>query len=76
MVERILPIFFIGNRIKLSDTVHELKPDPVINLQDLNRFFDFFSALGVQTTHMLRNPFCSLGLPRLCRPIEEDSVSI
>jgi catalase len=38
-----LPVFFIRDAIKFPDMVHSLKPSPVTNHQDPNRFFDFFS---------------------------------
>ena len=38
-----LPVFFIRDSIKFPDMVHSLKPSPVNNVQDPNRFFDFFS---------------------------------
>lgn len=37
-----LPVFFIRDSIKFPDMVHSLKPSPVTNVQDPNRFFDFF----------------------------------
>ncbi|CAN0604638.1 unnamed protein product, partial [Ectocarpus sp. 12 AP-2014] len=47
-----LPIFFIRDAIKFPDMVHSLKPSPVTNKQDPNRFFDFFSHVP-ESTHML-----------------------
>ena len=47
-----LKIFFIRDAIKFPDMVHSLKPDPVTNIQDANRVFDFMS-LTPESTHML-----------------------
>ncbi len=47
-----LPVFFIRDSIKFPDMVHSLKPSPVNNVQDPNRFFDFFSH-EPSATHML-----------------------
>ena len=48
-----LPVFFIRDAIKFPDMVHSLKPSPDTNLQDPNRFFDFFSHVP-EATHMRR----------------------
>ena len=47
-----LPVFFIRDAIKFPDMVHALKPSPVTNRQDPNRFFDFFSHVP-ESTHMI-----------------------
>lgn len=47
-----LPVFFIRDAIKFPDMVHSLKPSPVTNMQDPNRFFDFFSH-EAGSTHIL-----------------------
>lgn len=44
-----LPVFFIRDAIKFPDMVHSLKPSPVTNQQDPNRFFDFFSHVPERT---------------------------
>jgi len=56
------PVFFIRDAMKFPDMVHSLKPDPVTNLQDPNRFFDFFSHIP-ESTHMLTRLYSSLGIP-------------
>src|SRR5215207_5006896 len=38
-----LPVFFIRDAIKFPDAIHSLKPDPVTNIQDPQRIFDFMS---------------------------------
>ncbi len=58
-----LPIFFIRDAIKFPDMVHSLKPSPVTNKQDPNRFFDFFSNVP-EATHMLTRLYSDLGIPK------------
>lgn len=69
-----LPVFFIRDHIKFPDMVHSLKPDPVTNLQDPNRFFDFFSALGGMATNMLTFVYSDLGIPASYRFMDGNSV--
>ena len=39
-----LKIFFIRDAIKFPDMIHAFKPDPVTNIQDSERFFDFCAS--------------------------------
>ncbi len=57
-----LPVFFIRDAIKFPDMVHSLKPSPVTNKQDPNRFFDFFSHVP-ESTHMLTWLYSDYGTP-------------
>ena len=57
-----LPVFFIRDSIKFPDMVHSLKPSPVTNVQDPNRFFDFFSH-EPGSTNMLTWVYSNLGTP-------------
>ncbi|CAK9039316.1 Catalase [Durusdinium trenchii] len=57
-----LPVFFIRDAIKFPDMVHSLKPSPITNQQDPNRFFDFFSHIP-ESTHMLTQVYTDLGTP-------------
>jgi catalase len=57
-----LPIFFIRDAIKFPDMVHSLKPSPITNKQDPNRFFDFFSHIP-ESTHMLTRVYSDFGIP-------------
>ncbi len=57
-----LPVFFIRDAMKFPDMVHSLKPSPVTNKQDPNRFFDFFSHVP-ESTHMLTLLYSDLGIP-------------
>ena len=68
-----LPIFFIRDAIKFPDMVHSLKPSPVTNKQDPNRFFDFFSNVP-EATHMLTRLYTDLGIPKGYQYINGSSV--
>lgn len=57
-----LPVFFIRDAIKFPDMVHSLKPSPITNQQDPNRFFDFFSHVN-ESTHMLTWVYSDNGTP-------------
>ena len=57
-----LPVFFIRDAMKFPDMVHSLKPSPVTNKQDPNRFFDFFSHVP-ESAHMLTFLYQDLGIP-------------
>lgn len=69
-----LPVFFIRDHIKFPDMVHSLKPDPVTNIQDPNRFFDFFAAMGGMATNMLTYLYSDLGIPKSYRFMQGNSV--
>ncbi|HCX77014.1 MAG TPA: catalase, partial [Algoriphagus sp.] len=43
--------------------VHSLKPSPITNKQDPNRFFDFFSHVP-EATHMLTRLYTDYGIPQ------------
>ncbi|MDW2239126.1 catalase, partial [Vibrio sp. 1565-1] len=64
-----LPVFFIRDSIKFPDMVHSLKPSPVTNVQDPNRFFDFFSH-EPSATHMLTWVYSNLGTPASYRTMD------
>ncbi len=64
-----LPIFFIRDAMKFPDMVHSLKPSPVDNLQNPNRFFDFFSY-NPSATHMLTQLYSNLGTPASYREMD------
>lgn len=68
-----LPIFFIRDAIKFPDMVHALKPSPVTNEQDPNRFFDFFSHIP-EATHMLLRVYSDEGIPASYREMNGSSV--
>lgn len=64
-----LPVFFIRDAIKFPDMIHSLKPSPVTNQQDPNRFFDFFSHVP-ESTHMLTQVYSDLGTPASLRTMD------
>jgi len=68
-----LPVFFIRDAMKFPDMVHALKPDPVTNQQDPNRYFDFFSHVP-EATHMLTRLYSDLGIPADYRHMDGSSV--
>ncbi len=68
-----LPVFFIRDAIKFPDMVHSLKPSPVTNKQDPNRFFDFFSHVP-ESTHMLTFVYSDQGTPANYREINGHGV--
>lgn len=68
-----LPVFFIRDSIKFPDMVHSLKPSPITNRQDPNRFFDFFSHLP-ESTHMLSQVYSDKGTPRSYREMDANGV--
>ena len=68
-----LPVFFIRDAIKFPDMVHSLKPSPVTNKQDPNRFFDFFSHLP-ESTHMLTRVYSDYGTPSTFREMDGSGI--
>ncbi|MFO0906422.1 MAG: catalase [Pirellulales bacterium] len=64
-----LPVFFIRDAMKFPDMVHSLKPSPVTNQQDPNRFFDFFSHVP-ESTHMLTFVYSDRGTPASLRQMD------
>lgn len=67
------PVFFIRDAKQFPDMVHSLKPDPVSNLQDPNRYFDFFS-FKPEATNMLTYVYSPLGIPTSLREMNGSSV--
>ena len=68
-----LPVFFIRDAIKFPDMVHSLKPSPITNRQDPNRFFDFFSHIP-ESTHMLSQVYSDKGTPKSYREMDGNGV--
>lgn len=68
-----LPVFFIRDAIKFPDMVHSLKPSPDSNLQDPNRYFDFFSHQP-ESTNMLTRVYTDYGTPASYREMDGNSV--
>lgn len=68
-----LAVFFIRDAIKFPDMVHSLKPSPITNRQDPNRFFDFFSHVP-ESTHMLSQLYSDKGTPKSYREMDGNGV--
>jgi catalase len=68
-----LKVFFIRDPIKFPDMVHAFKPDPVTNVQDMNRFFDFVS-LSPEATHMVTWLLSPWGIPANYRQMQGSGV--
>jgi len=68
-----LPIFFIRDAMKFPDMVHSLKPDPVTNVQEPERVFDFFSHIP-ESTAMLSRVYSNYGTPANYREMNGSSV--
>lgn len=68
-----LDVFFIRDAMKFPDMVHSLKPSPVTNRQDPNRFFDFFSHIP-ESTQMFTKVYSDLGIPANYRQMDGSSV--
>lgn len=64
-----LPVFFIRDSILFSELIHSLKPSPVTNLQDPNRYFDFLSFVP-ESTNMLTHLYSPLGIPANYRQMD------
>jgi catalase len=69
-----IPVFFIRDAIKFPDLIHALKPSPVTNAQEAERYFDFFSAMP-ETTHMLTWLFSDQGTPASFRQMDGFGVN-
>ena len=68
-----LSVFFIRDAIKFPDMVHSLKPSPITNKQDPNRFFDFFSHIP-ESTKMFTYLYSDMGIPATYRNMNGSSV--
>ena len=69
-----LKIFFIRDAIKFPDLIHSLKPDPVSNIQDSERIFDFMSNTP-EATHMITFLFSPWGIPANYRQMQGSGVN-
>ncbi|UOE94029.1 catalase [Alkalihalobacillus sp. LMS39] len=69
-----LKIFFIRDPLKFPDMVHAFKPDPVTNVQDLERMFDFISN-SPEATHMVTFLFSPWGIPANYRQMQGSGVN-
>ena len=69
-----LPVFFIRDAMKFPDLVHALKADPVSNIPNDSRFWDYMS-LTPESTHMLTWLFSDMGTIKSYRFIQGFSVN-
>ena len=69
-----LKVFFIRDAIKFPDVIHAFKPDPVTNIQDTRRIFDFISQTP-EATHMITWLFSPWGIPASYRFMEGSGVN-
>jgi catalase len=69
-----LKIFFIRDPLKFPDMVHSFKPDPVTNLPDPERMFDFISQTP-EATHMITFLFSPWGIPANYRQMQGSGVN-
>jgi catalase len=69
-----LKVFFIRDAMKFPDLVHAFKPDPVMNMQDGERIFDFISNTP-EAMHMITFLFSPYGIPANYRHMQGSGVN-
>ncbi|MFS0918711.1 catalase [Brevibacillus sp. 179-C 1.1 NHS] len=69
-----LKVFFIRDAMKFPDLVHAFKPDPVTNIQDVERIFDFISNTP-EAMHMITFLFSPWGIPANYRQMQGSGVN-
>ncbi len=69
-----LKVFFIRDAMKFPDMVHAFKPDPLTNVQDMGRFFDFISNTP-ESLHMVTFLFSPWGIPANYRQMQGSGVN-
>ncbi|MCX7570248.1 catalase [Tumebacillus sp. DT12] len=69
-----LKVFFIRDPLKFPDMVHSFKPDPVNNISNPERMFDFLS-LTPEATHMVTFVFSPWGIPANYRQMQGSGVN-
>jgi catalase len=69
-----LKIFFIRDAIKFPDLIHAFKPDPITNIQDGERIFDFVSGTP-EALHMITFLFSPWGIPASYRHMQGSGVN-
>ncbi|WP_163536119.1 catalase [Gracilibacillus sp. YIM 98692] len=68
-----LKIFFIRDPLKFPDMIHAFRPDPVTNVQDTERMFDFVSS-SPEAMHMVTFVFSPWGIPANYRQMQGSGV--
>ncbi|MCZ8519146.1 catalase [Paenibacillus mucilaginosus] len=69
-----LKVFFIRDPLKFPDMVHAFRPDPVTNLANPERFFDFVSN-SPEATHMVTFVYSPWGIPANYRQMQGSGVN-
>ncbi|WP_018615021.1 catalase [Segetibacter koreensis] len=69
-----LKVFFIRDAIKFPDLIHSQKPDPVTNIQNAERIFDFFSNTP-EAMHMITFLYSPWGIPANYRQMQGSGVN-
>lgn len=69
-----LKIFFIRDAMKFPDMIHAFKPDPITNIQDAERFFDF-CASSPESFHMVTFVYSPWGIPANYRMMQGSGVN-
>ncbi len=69
-----LKIFFIRDAMKFPDMIHAFRPDPVTNIQDSERFFDF-CANSPESFHMVTFVYSPWGIPANYRMMQGSGVN-
>ncbi|WP_204518581.1 catalase [Brevibacillus fulvus] len=69
-----LKVFFIRDAIKFPDLIHAFKPDPVTNIQDTARIFDFISNTP-EAMNMITYLFSPWGIPANYRQMQGSGVN-
>lgn len=69
-----LKVFFIRDAIKFPDVIHAFKPDPITNVQDSERIFDFISN-SPEAMHMITFLFSPWGIPANYRQMQGSGVN-
>ncbi len=69
-----IKIFFIRDAIKFPDMIHAFKPDPITNIQDSERFFDF-CANSPESFHMVTFIYSPWGIPANYRMMQGSGVN-
>ncbi|ASV69429.1 catalase [Cytobacillus sp. FSL W7-1323] len=69
-----LKVFFIRDAMKFPDMVHAFKPDPLTNIQDAERFFDF-CANSPESFHMVTFLYSPWGIPANYRQMQGSGVN-
>ncbi|ALS25239.1 catalase KatX [Paenibacillus sp. YK5] len=69
-----LKIFFIRDPLKFPDMIHAFRPDPVSEISNPERMFDFVSN-SPEATHMITFVFSPWGIPANYREMQGSGVN-